>query len=768
VVASSFPRYAQLREVLGKVFFLGWARPAVRPVLWASDGTAAGTRRFTDTPPQITLTLDYVSLGAVGSRLLFGAGEGSERELWISDGEPGGTRLLREIGRDAPDSWPSQLVAAGDRLFFRASDGTCSRVWQSHQAAAPTQFDLPPPQCRLLEPPQDLETTGGMVFFWRYGDHGGLQLWRSDGTAEGTVRLTSLTSLSNPSEGDFLVALGDEVFFPAVVDVGDAFREQVWTSDGTEQGTGFAFELPGSRVPTPRVAAAGGALYFAVWLNTSPTSYEIWRSDGDQAGTERLLQEGKRLPPGGPQFTAVGQFVFFTVMEPESPYTSELWIADGANAVRVATFAAPLVGLVEFQGLLHFLVRGDGVWELWRSDGTSAGTVRLDTLPDPDGSAAPASVAVAGGRLFVFFFDWPTDTLWVSDGTAGSFRLLADLAPPLPFYGSTTPAVLGERLFFIGHDPVHGYELWVSDGSEAGTRLVHDIAPGPESSHPVELTAAGGRLFFSADDGVHGRELWVLDLGQPPGVCQPTSTALCLGGRFRVEAAWKDFAGNSGVGQSVPLTADTGAFWFFGPENIEVILKVLDGRSLNEHHWVFYGALSSVEYALTVTDVTTGSATRYWNPSGQLASVADTTGFGPLGALSVVERSLSGSPPRVRSEGDGAGTAGCIQAPTRLCLGGGRFAVEATWKDFSGNTGVGTAVPLSGDTGYFWFFAADNVEVVLKVLDGTALNGKHWVFYGALSSVEYTLRVTDTATGVTRTYFNPSGNLASVADTSAF
>ena len=75
---------------------------------------------------------------------------------------------------------------------------------------------------------------------------------------------------------------------------------------------------------------------------------------------------------------------------------------------------------------------------------------------------------------------------------------------------------------------------------------------------------------------------------------------------------------------------------------------------------------------------------------------------------------------------------------------------------------------LSGDTGYFWFFGAGNVEVVLKVLDGRGLNGKFWVFYGALSDVEYSLKVTDTATGTVKTYRNSRGRLASVADTAAF
>jgi len=115
-----------------------------------------------------------------------------------------------------------------------------------------------------------------------------------------------------------------------------------------------------------------------------------------------------------------------------------------------------------------------------------------------------------------------------------------------------------------------------------------------------------------------------------------------------------------------------------------------------------------------------------------------------------------------------AATGSCQPAPGRLCLGGGRFALEAAWKDFQGHTGSGHAVSLTADTGYLWFFNADNVEVVVKVLDGRPVNGKFWLFYGALSNVEYTLTVTDTQTGAVRMYSNPSGRFASVADTGAF
>jgi hypothetical protein len=104
-----------------------------------------------------------------------------------------------------------------------------------------------------------------------------------------------------------------------------------------------------------------------------------------------------------------------------------------------------------------------------------------------------------------------------------------------------------------------------------------------------------------------------------------------------------------------------------------------------------------------------------------------------------------------------------------LCLNGNRFRVEVTWRVPSlGTGGSGAAVHLSDDTGYFWFFSSGNVELVVKALDGRPVNGFFWIFYGALSDVEYTITVTDTVTGAVKTYFNPQGHLASAADTAAF
>ncbi len=114
----------------------------------------------------------------------------------------------------------------------------------------------------------------------------------------------------------------------------------------------------------------------------------------------------------------------------------------------------------------------------------------------------------------------------------------------------------------------------------------------------------------------------------PPGPCVASGTVLCLNQeRFRLEARWQNFDGDGGAGQALPQTDDTGAFYWVDPQNIEMIIKVLDGRAINDHYWVFYGALSNLEFTLVVTDTVTGECKEYANPLGTFASVGDTGAF---------------------------------------------------------------------------------------------------------------------------------------------
>jgi hypothetical protein len=110
----------------------------------------------------------------------------------------------------------------------------------------------------------------------------------------------------------------------------------------------------------------------------------------------------------------------------------------------------------------------------------------------------------------------------------------------------------------------------------------------------------------------------------------------------------------------------------------------------------------------------------------------------------------------------------CIADRTTLCLNDGRFEVVTFWTTATA-AGPGVAAPLTADAGYFWFFSENNVEVVVKVLDGCALNERFWLFAAGLTDVGVLTFVTDTRSGMVRTYENVLHTpFAPVADTNAF
>ncbi len=242
--------------------------------------------------------------------------------------------------------------------------------------------------------------------------------------------------------------------------------------------------------------------------------------------------------------------------------------------------------------------------------------------------------------------------------------------------------------------------------------------------------------------------------------CDTSATELCLlGDRFRVEATWRDFAGETGSGQGSELTDETGTFWFFDPANVELVVKVLDGCATPlDSFWVFAGGLTDVEVELTVTDTVTGQSKIYSNALGSgFEPIRDTAAFATCPASGGGEDVVVQVAGRAGRELETAGS--CVADDTTLCLSNGRFAVEALWQTSAAESGSGQAVPLTGDTGYFWFFSAANVEVVIKVLNACDLPpfNTFWVFAAGLTDVEVTLRVTDTVSSQVREYFNPLG-----------
>jgi hypothetical protein len=180
------------------------------------------------------------------------------------------------------------------------------------------------------------------------------------------------------------------------------------------------------------------------------------------------------------------------------------------------------------------------------------------------------------------------------------------------------------------------------------------------------------------------------------------------------------------------------------------------------------------------TDYTPASGTLAWGPdeqgskSFQVTTAANTSGEGKS-----VRLTLS-NPTGGATLGDGktstlyvlsthGDTSSCVDDDTTLCVAGNRFKVQVTWRTGDGQTGLGHPTKLNANSGAFWFFSADNTEMLVKVLDACSSYNHSWVFYAATTNVGFTVEVTDTHTGLVKQYSNPYGLAApSVNDTSTF
>ncbi len=182
---------------------------------------------------------------------------------------------------------------------------------------------------------------------------------------------------------------------------------------------------------------------------------------------------------------------------------------------------------------------------------------------------------------------------------------------------------------------------------------------------------------------------------------------------------------------------------------------------------------------VSFTDSSTGAPFAWsWNFGDPASGAANTSSdrnpahtFSSSGTYTVVlsAGNADGTGTATKSVTVGAGTGGCVPSATTLCVNGGRFQVTAAWRRTDGSAGQGQGVSLTDDSGYFWFFNAANIEVVLKVLSGCSINNNYWVFSAGLTNVGVTLVVTDTQHGTVQSYVNPLGTAYQpVQDTSAF
>jgi ELWxxDGT repeat protein len=494
VPGSGSSNPTSLVSLQGRLYF------RVGCALWRSDGTAAGTLKVQD--------VCAGSLHAVGSRLVFVGGDSKGRELWASDGTTAGTRRIADLTMGFYSTTFHDFQVVGKRLFFTATasdrgeelyvtDGTAQGTKLLTWLSDPEAFhDFPG---YVYQPPEwgnslPMTPLGNRLFFWAYDPAYGVELWSSDGTPKGTRMVRDTCPGSCSSSLSSLHALKGRLYY--LVDNGTV--SQLWVTDGTAQGTQKVKDFPGWIANWSHLGTANDRLFYVheVW----PVS--VWTTDGTADGTTSLAEfyfnpDREGMTVAG---TVAGGVLMFQGRDDE--HGRELWRSDGTPAGTQFLFdiadedlggSYPRDLMTLGESVLFFADDGDG-YALWRSDGTEAGT----TVVTRD-LVRTSWMSWTSSATRVYFVPFRHRyALWTSDGTkAGTLRVtpsgvrsLGELSAPV--------IKLGSRVFFSAWNPKYGGEPWITDGTPAGTRLVADLRPGPRSSLPSHFTVFAEKAWFAA------------------------------------------------------------------------------------------------------------------------------------------------------------------------------------------------------------------------------------------------------------------------------
>lgn len=511
----------KLTNVGGTLFFV--ANDATHGAeLWASDGTAEGTRMLTNIfgNSPINPVTDLVAVGDdayfIAPALTGAAG------LWRSDGTAAGTTLVRDIGYNSSiNGTQRSLIECDGNLFFIGNDALHGpELWKSDGTAAGTTIvrDIAPGYASGLPiyswqgPPTKLVNVGGVVYF--AADNSSTQynfeLWKSDGTTEGTVRVKEINPSNSGSTPQHLTEFNGKLVFLANDGTNGL---ELWGSDGTAAGTTLLknvapFSLSGFTQFSPTPADSPfftehqGLMYFVA---AEGSSKELWRTDWTSAGTFKVSgvlstsMSFKNL-----SLTSSGDALYF--MDANGQAFASDGTAAGTTLLKqfLPTFpfntfpGYPVLGSFTRFGNQLLLVGNtpETGGELWTTDGTAAGTVLLKDIVSGNGSSTPGTPVDFNGSIYFT----AAGKLWQSDGTtAESLDVTAGIGGEL-LTGISNLVVMGDAMYFTATSLATGRELWRADGTTATSTLVKDTIPGTASGWFASLKKFGEKLYFYNDD----------------------------------------------------------------------------------------------------------------------------------------------------------------------------------------------------------------------------------------------------------------------------
>ena len=329
--------------------------------------------------------------------------------------------------------------------------------------------------------PRDFVAVNELVFFVADSELGA-EVWRTDGTAEGTSILRDIALGAASSNPFNLAATATHLFFET--------RNGVWASDGTTDGTilteGFSIIATNNVMALLEVPGGIGV--------TDGTSSRVPRVFFNDDALQR--QPGGLLAVTEEQFL-VGMSRNVDLIQIEDVLGNTEQVADNLGVTPTVVPVGDQLLIFESDGELRKV--GESESEL------------VATLPDRLGNPGDSVVVTDNGTAFFVVRTVDGVQLWKSDLTAAGTSMLASFAPASsPVETLLNLTTSGEALWFTAWQEETGRELWTSNGTAEGTRMVLDVAEGDAGSFPHDLTAVEGGVLLVADDG-SGEQIWFSD-----------------------------------------------------------------------------------------------------------------------------------------------------------------------------------------------------------------------------------------------------------------
>jgi ELWxxDGT repeat protein len=496
---------------VNETLFFAATTPSTGRELFKTDGTAAGTTLIKDVVSGSEGS-DPRALMNVGGTVFFTTGTGEFRkELWKSDGTAAGTVRVKVGPTDFFNTPFGSLTDVSGTVYFVAIiENNRTELWKSDPGAVggvrvSDRVNLWTDWTPVIEP---LAAYKGNVYFRAKGPDGaGMELWRSDGTDAGTVRVRDINPGAADSKPSGLTVAGEFLYFAA--DDG-THGVELWRTDGTEAGAVMVRDLepgPTSSAPLP-VADVGGNLLFVAGGNRA-----LWRSDGTESGTSLLAGGVNTNFRIGTRQRRDGK-LYFSITD-----TNVVWVSDGtpAGTHAIHVGSGGVRALTQADGELYVVIRSGMVDELWTIGRATDTPLRLASFPDGLSPRFSERLITAVGRRAFFRVRRANvgTEVWQSDGTLAGTRPVNGIALGPDMVDAWDIGALSGVAYFGAPTPTAGIELWRSDATDAGTYVLADLAPGTADSYTENHADFNSTLYFSssgdtlfhvnpAQDGVSG------------------------------------------------------------------------------------------------------------------------------------------------------------------------------------------------------------------------------------------------------------------------